>query len=277
MSMAIPIQQAARNFVAKDMQSPELHHFSGGQVVVFTRRCPDKETVNEDSSAIIPYSDDSGVLIVADGAGGLPAGSKASETAIQSIRHILKQSAKKDLPLRSAILDGIEEANNQVLKLGIGAATTLAVVEITPQGCRTYHVGDSQIIVMGGRGKLKLQTISHSPVGYAVESGMISTQEALQHEERHLVSNMIGAHDMRIEVGSFFEMSQMDTIVIASDGLYDNATADEITECMSGGQLISNTEQLVSLCDERMLSPRANQPSKPDDLTILAYRRVPSR
>ena len=49
--------------------------------------------------------------------------------------------------------------------LGAGSATTLAVAEVVGQTVRTYHVGDSPIWVFGQRGRLKLQTVPHSPVG----------------------------------------------------------------------------------------------------------------
>ena len=46
----------------------------GGSLVAFTSRSPDKETENQDTVAIIPWGPQAAVLVVADGAGGLPAG-----------------------------------------------------------------------------------------------------------------------------------------------------------------------------------------------------------
>ena len=103
--------------------------------------------------------------------------------------------------LRDAILNGFEDANGAVQALGIGAATTLAVVEVKENIVRPYHVGDSMILVVGQRGKIKLQSVPHSPVGYGVESGLLDEKEAMYHEERHLVSNVVGSPDMRIESG----------------------------------------------------------------------------
>ena len=76
-------------------------------------------------------------------------------------------------PLRPAILDGIEAANAAVRAIGTGAATTLSLVEIQGRVVRAYQVGDSAILLAGQRGKLKYQTIAHSPIGYAVEAGLI--------------------------------------------------------------------------------------------------------
>ena len=53
----------------------------GGSLIAYTSRSPDKQTENEDTVAIIPWGPQAVVLIVADGAGGLPAGKKASPAA----------------------------------------------------------------------------------------------------------------------------------------------------------------------------------------------------
>jgi len=58
----------------------------GGNMVAFTSRAPDKSTENEDSVAAIPFGPDAVVLIVADGAGGLPGGRRASQAAVHSLR-----------------------------------------------------------------------------------------------------------------------------------------------------------------------------------------------
>ena len=64
--------------------------------------------------------------------------------------------------MRSRILDGFEEANEAVLGLGVGAATTLVAAEIEDTRVRSYHVGDSMSLIVGQRGKLKSQSVPHS-------------------------------------------------------------------------------------------------------------------
>ncbi|MGB5629943.1 MAG: hypothetical protein WBM57_11285, partial [Woeseiaceae bacterium] len=55
---------------------------AGGAAVAYTCRNPYKDTENEDTVAVIPYGPGAAVLVVADGAGGLPAGKRASLTAV---------------------------------------------------------------------------------------------------------------------------------------------------------------------------------------------------
>jgi serine/threonine protein phosphatase PrpC len=252
--------------------------FLGGNAAVFTTRSPQKDTPNEDVAALWPVGPTSGVLAVADGLGGHAGGERASRLAIETIQNSLQEAAHslaangEAVDLRAAILNGIEAANQAVRELGTGAATTLALVEIQDRIIRPYHVGDSAILVTGQRGKVKLQTIPHSPVGYAVEAGLMEEEEAIHHEERHVISNVIGSDQMRIEIGPPTEMAPRDTLLLASDGLFDNLLPDEIIETIRSGPLDRALCTLVDKAHQRMDNQNGTAPSKPDDLTVIAYR-----
>ncbi|MHC4181072.1 MAG: PP2C family protein-serine/threonine phosphatase [Planctomycetota bacterium] len=260
-------------FFQADMPQGEILALSGGHAGVFTARCRDKETPNEDAAALIHVNGEAGILVVADGLGGSPAGEQASCLAIRELIASIREAPSDDPSLRAAILNGIENANRTVSELGVGAATTMAVAEIRNHSVRPYHVGDSMILLVGQRGKIKLQTISHSPVGYAMEAGLLDETEAMHHAERHVVSNVIGTADMRIEVGSTIEMARYDTLLLASDGLFDNLHTDEIVERIRKGPVRRVMRTLAEDCHRRMQSAEEGQPSKPDDLTFMAYRR----
>jgi serine/threonine protein phosphatase PrpC len=258
------------------MTTPAAYRVASGTAVAFSTRSPSKSTPNEDVVAIVPTGADSGVLMVADGLGGQATGEQASRLAVETIRRRLIQFAAEDDvgsdSLRSAILNGIEAANEAVLKLGSGAATTLALVEIQGNVVRPYHVGDSEILLAGQRGKLKLQTIAHSPIGYAVESGLLDEKDAMHHEERHVISNVIGSAEMRIEIGPPIEMARRDTLLVASDGLFDNLFPADVVEGIRSGPLVDGVGRLADEALDRMNSIDDKSPSKPDDLTLLAFR-----
>ncbi|HSD70151.1 MAG TPA: protein phosphatase 2C domain-containing protein [Woeseiaceae bacterium] len=254
---------------------PELVYarVAGGAVAAYTSRAPDKTTANEDSVAVIPYGPGAAVFAVADGAGGLPAGRRASRMAINSLDESLQDSMQKTTLLRTAILNGIEAANLAVLEMGMGAATTLTVVTIEGSLLRTYHIGDSEAIVVGQRGVIKSQTMAHSPTGFAVEAGFLDLKDALHHEERHLVSNFLGTSDMRIDMGAEVQMRPRDTVLLASDGLTDNLHTHEITAMIRKGPLPDVMDSLISLAKRRMTVESTHQPSKPDDLSIIVFRK----
>jgi serine/threonine protein phosphatase PrpC len=245
----------------------------GGTMVAFTSRAPDKTTDNEDSVAAIPYGPDAVVLAIADGAGGLPGGRRASQTAIQSLKESLNSAEAETMLLRTAILDGIEAANAAVLALGNGSATTLTVVTVEGHVARSYQVGDSEAIVIGQRGRIRAQTMAHSPTGFAVEAGVLDQRAALHHEDRHIVSNFIGTNEMRVDMGPAVRLNPRDTILVASDGLTDNVHMHEITELARKGPLDDAIRAMTVLARRRMTVETMHQPSKPDDLSVILFRK----
>ncbi|MFT5500616.1 MAG: serine/threonine protein phosphatase PrpC [Woeseiaceae bacterium] len=245
----------------------------GGSMFAYTCPAPDKTTENEDSVAAIPYGPDAVVLVVADGAGGLPAGRRASQTAIRSLQESLQGAMEETMLLRTAILNGIEAANQSVLNLANGSATTMTVVTVEGLIVRTYQVGDSEALIVGQRGRIRSQTMAHSPTGFAVEAGFLDQRAALHHEERHLVSNFIGASDMRIDMGAEIRLNPRDTILVASDGLTDNIHLHEITEIIRKGSLANAIEAMTGLAKRRMTVETLHQPSKPDDFSVILYRK----
>jgi serine/threonine protein phosphatase PrpC len=245
----------------------------GGIVCAYTCRAPDKLTENEDTVAIIPYGSDAVVLVVADGAGGLPAGKRASIAAATSLGDVLRQAESRTAPLRNAILDGIDVANAAVRDLGNGAATTLTVVTVEATVARSYQIGDSEAVIVGQRGRVRLQTMPHSPTGFAVEAGFLDQRAALHHDERHLVSNFLGTPDMRIDIGTQIDLMPRDTVLLASDGLMDNVHFDEIISRVRVGPIDAALDKVVRLALRRMADNLSGQPSKPDDLSLILFRK----
>ena len=262
-------------FCSRDMAQAELHGFAGGTAAVFSTRRPDAAEPNEDGAALIPLGERSGLIAVADGVGGLPAGAHAAEIALQALQESLAERPAPGDSLRAAVLDGFERANARLLDAGLGAATTLVVAEIHEGAVRPYHAGDSELLVVGQRGKLKLVTVAHSPVGYLVEAGLLDEREALHHAERHVISNAVGVSDMRIEIGSSVRLAPRDTLLLATDGLFDNLHRDEVVARIRKGELAQGVARLIEDSQGRMRDPRDGDPSKSDDLTLVAFRPVP--
>jgi serine/threonine protein phosphatase PrpC len=243
-----------------------------GQVCVRSLRSPDKKTENEDSAAIIQLGDDSLVLAVADGVGGSVAGREASNATMRTLSRVLTKLPDGTEQLRPAILDAVEAANKAVLGLARGAATTLVVAQLDATRLRSYHVGDSELLAVGQRGRIKQRVVPHSPTGFAVEAGLLDEDEAVQHDQRHVLFNVIGSSDMRVEVGPPLQLAVRDTVLLASDGLFDNLYIDEIVATVRSGPLPAAADRLVAQVQARMKGEGADQPSKPDDLTIVLFR-----
>jgi serine/threonine protein phosphatase PrpC len=105
-----------------------------------------------------------------------------------------------------------------------------------------------------------------------VESGLLDETEAMHHDERHLVSNTMGSPNMRIEIGPKLQLAPCDTLLLASDGLFDNLHVSEIVERIRTRSLEQVGRRLAEDCHRRMLGEGPDRPCHPDDLTFLAYR-----
>lgn len=246
--------------------------FPFGEVALYSAAGPLKLAGNEDGALVFPLGARRAVLAVADGVGGQPAGAHASSLALRCLRQALEQAREPGYPLREAILSGIDRANAAVVAMGSGAATTFSAIELDDGFVRSYSVGDSGVLGFTEGGELCLKTISHSPVGYAIEAGVLDEAEAMGHSERHLVSNVIGDPHMHVELSTVLELEAGDTYVIASDGLLDNLHTPEIVRFLHAGSLADGARAMVAECRRRMLEPVEGVPSKPDDLTVIVVR-----
>lgn len=243
-------------------------------VVGFASR-PDGEARCEDAALVIEFGSEACLIAVADGMGSGPRADDASAAAIECLARRAEALAD-DAPPRIQVLDAIEEASATIRGWGIGAATTLVVAEIIDRSYRTYHVGDSEALVTGQRGRLKWKTISHSPTGYAQASGMLRPAEALVHEERHLVDSMVGLDGMRVDLGERRAMAARDTLVVATDGVFDNLSLAELVDTVRTGPLPGAGRRLMDSVQSRMTRPSSGMPGKADDTAFVLYRPSPT-
>lgn len=274
MSAARPLQEGEADLAADlDLTEPRLFELPGGQAALITHGAPLPERVNEDAAAVVAIADGISVFAVADGAGGMPAGGTASRLALEVLLERVKRANPDEL--RSAILDGIEAANREVLALRNGSATTLVIATVEKGLIRTYHAGDSVALLAGQRGKLKHLTVSHSPTGYAYESGLLDELQAADHPERHLVNNLIGTSDFRIEIGPEIPLAPRDTLLLSSDGLLDNLLLEEVLGIACTGPIPASTLELFQRCRAHMGQPEGSPTPHPDDLSLILFRPTP--
>ncbi|QDT01007.1 PP2C family protein-serine/threonine phosphatase [Adhaeretor mobilis] len=262
----------SQSWLEANDEVPHTIGVSGATAAVLSARSPDKDTCNEDAALVLAMQSGSTLLMVADGCGGMASGELAARLTLESVLSSVL-AANPEESLRSAILDGIESANREVMAVGTGSATTLVAALIEENQVRTFHVGDSQAILVGGRGKVKLLTKAHSPVGYALESGIINEREAIEHEDRHLVSNLIGVEEMHVEIGPTVPLAQRDMLLLASDGLWDNMFMQEVVDATCRGPALHVATRLAGAAWQRMHDQPAGDPGKPDDLTLIALSR----
>jgi serine/threonine protein phosphatase PrpC len=102
---------------------------------------------------------------------------------------------------------------------------------------------------------------------------VLDEREAMQHEDRNIVNNHVGSRQMRIEIGPRVSLGLHDTLLLASDGLFDNLMLSEIVELIRGRELTSRAEKILQRALQRMNAADNNLPNKPDDLSVLMFRQ----
>lgn len=241
------------------------------EIVLFSQPATNDGSPNEDVVAAWEPRQDCVVVAVADGMGGAPGGADAAATAIDAVDRAISEVQEK--PLRPALVDAFERANQSLLEQGRGAGTTLVVVEILDGLVRSYHAGDSGALLVGQRGRLKMETLHHSPTGYGVASGLLRRDASHTHSERSLVSNCIGDAEMRIEIGPPIPMAPRDTLLVATDGVLDNVRHAPMIETIRKGPLEAVAESLRRQARSAMRGDDPDLPAHPDDTTAILVRQ----
>ena len=243
---------------------------SHGEIVCYSNRSPKKQTPNEDALAVIHVNDETTILVVADGLGGMPAGEQASQLVVECL---IASTSDTSLSLREAILNGIDEANKTILDMKTGSGTTVSIAVLSGNKLRTYHAGDSLILLTTNHGNVKYQSLSHSPIGYAQICGALDQEQAMRHPERNLISNYVGCNDLHINIGPIIELAPNDTIILSSDALSDNLYVEEICEFIRKATLLDGIKELIAQCNLNMKEPLPDRRCHPDDFTLISFRK----
>ena len=249
-----------------NLESPQVVALSYGQAVVFTRPHAGRRHGNEDALGIFQLEPDRVWLAVADGVGGLPRGREAATQVVEMLGEPRSQDNDAVIEAR------IQSANQALLEQLPGSATTISIVEISQDSLTSYHAGDSAALVVGQRTRIKLKTQCHSPVGIAEANDILDEKQALFHPRRHLLNNMVGDPALWLEKTGPLELAPRDTVLVASDGLWDNLFVSEVIEAIRVGSLLQAAQLLADTVMTRMSTPVAGVPSKPDDVSFILYR-----
>ena len=187
---------------------------------------------NEDS--VFPTSsgesDDSAVLIVADGMGGHVAGEVASRIAINT-------AASVDLDPTDRIAAGNRAIREEVARDPSleGMGTTMTLLQIDDGRATVAHVGDSRAYLLRG-GSLHQMTEDHTVANEYVSQGRISEEEADSHPLRHMVTRTLGLTRF-VEIDEVeLELKVGDRLLLCSDGLTEMVKLEKLTDLLGTGE-----------------------------------------
>ena len=206
------------------------------------------------------------LLGVSDGAGGHPKGQEAANIVCKELVKLFKDSSNTFINS----LEVVEAANDKVVELKVGAKCTLAYVTIEKDYFRCHSIGDSEIVYWNSVGGEIFSNVPHSSVGYQIKSGALAQDESLDDPERHYVMNLIGDETVRVDSSTKIQLKKGHTILIGTDGLFDNISHDALREIVSKGIFEKSFEELSGLCKIQ----NDNEWKKDDDIAFIMLRKI---
>ncbi|HUY82613.1 MAG TPA: protein phosphatase 2C domain-containing protein [Acidobacteriaceae bacterium] len=173
------------------------------------------------------------IFAVADGVGGLSAGEVASATAVQVLVDGFAR-AEEQTSLASLLPRLIQYANSAVRDEGLspewrskGIATTVVACALRGDQAYIAHVGDSRCYLIRD-GHADSLTKDHTWVDEQVRQGLISEDEALTSESRHILTRTLGPERFVTADSTTVTIHPNDVLVLCSDGLYASLGAPKM-------------------------------------------------
>jgi PPM family protein phosphatase len=233
-----------------------------------------QRTNNEDSYLYWePESDDEfsrkgRLAIVADGMGGYEGGQEASRLAIETIRHIYDTDFEDDP--QKTLIAAFVAAHANIQRYAAehpefhGMGTTCTALSIVGSRLFFSHVGDSRLYLVHSAAITRL-TRDHSYVSRLVESGIVRSEDAESHPQRHILTAALGSG--REVFPDFPEqpltLSEGDQLILCTDGLWSLVGDHEILGVIRANPPVESCRTLI-----RMVLDRGG----PDNATVLILR-----
>ena len=238
-----------------------------------------KRTSNQDSYAVLRRSElDNrldGLIVVADGMGGVGGGEIASGIVAQTIPaaiiDILSQRSDRGEPIDPGelLVQVMRKANENVrarqeTQPGLSGMGTTCVSGILLDGVMTIgNVGDSRVYLMR-RGRLQQITEDHSEVWAQVKAGHMTREQARTNRYRNVITQAIGIHPRISPDIDVVRLEEGDSILFCSDGL-----STELTDAEIAGFLAKEPDPQAA---SEALVQAALQNGGSDNVTVVVFR-----
>jgi PPM family protein phosphatase len=194
------------------------------------------------------------IALVADGMGGRHGGGVASSMACDSIP---KAYFASNGPAPAALRASLQAANLEIYRAAQaqpelhGMGTTVVAFAMTASHGWLAYVGDSRLYLIR-RGQIYRMSEDHSMVFEMVHKGLLTPEEARNHQDRNVLSRALGSRPL-VEVSCWdepFPMQPGDRFLLCSDGLHDLVTDEKMLELAGSVDLGDATERLVRTANE---------------------------
>ncbi len=212
------------------------------------------------------------LAIVADGMGGHEGGQEASRLAVETVREIYEQAFRDDP--QPALLSAFAAAHHRIQGFAelhpelLGMGTTCTALALCGRALYFAHVGDSRLYLVRGSRITKL-TRDHSYVGRLVESGLVRSEDAERHPQRHILTAALGSGGEVVADGpdQSIAVEDGDTLILCTDGLWSVVSDEELVQAATANAPAEACSALVNLALQR---------GGPDNITVQVLRITPN-
>lgn len=195
---------------------------------------------NQDRAAYA-YSNDTLLMVLADGMGGHLKGELAAGAIIDTFTDTFEEGASKPFvdPMKF-LIDTMRNAHERIVdfshQMGLGGFPGSTCVAALIQDGKLYwgHAGDSRLYLLRD-GLVYTRTRDHSMVSQWLEAGVINAEEARFHPHRNQITNCLGGSDeiYYMEPGGPVEVQDGDVLILGSDGLWGPFTDKEFVDAFA--------------------------------------------
>ncbi len=211
------------------------------------------------------------LVAVSDGMGGAKAGEVASRLSIEALLTAARDDrVDGDVPdPETSLRRDVERANDVVFERSTndaacaGMGTTMTALLVQDASCYIAHVGDSRAYLLHD-GALRRLTRDHSLRNFVVDHGLMSSEQADRHVNRHVILEALGVkEDVTVDTG-MLSLAAGDVVLLCSDGLYSTMDDDELARRLGAAA------DLATIGDD--LIDEANRRGGPDNITVVICR-----
>ncbi len=208
------------------------------------------------------------LAVVADGMGGYEGGQEASRLAVETVRHIYDRDFNGDP--QHALLSAFQNAHDSIQRYAVehpdlhGMGTTCTALSIIDRQLWFAHIGDSRLYLVRPDSMSRL-TRDHSYVGRLVENGIVRSEDAESHPQRHILTAALGSgreltpQSPEAPIG----LSDGDTLILCTDGLWSVVAEQDIARVARSFPPADACMTLVRMALER---------GGPDNVTVIVLR-----
>lgn len=174
-------------------------------------------------------------MIVIDGMGGHSDGSRAADTALQSLLQSFSQVTTPLLDPLGFLHLALSRAHDDVARLGVGVSVdarpraTTAVCLVQEGSAYWAHIGDSRVYLIR-HGKVVKRTRDHSHVELLLREGKITEAEVANHPMRNFVECCLGGDPAipEMTISTRQPLQPGDVLLLCTDGIWANLSDQDI-------------------------------------------------